>query len=179
MNVPDSRVTVPPGARSVVKICYVVEDARSAALEWVRRHGAGPFFHHAHYAVQPFDDPEMVFDHSSAFGQWGEVMVELMQVHELRPDRVRDAFLVRPGIHHVTWFAPNLAEESARLEALGWPVLLSPTTTSGTTFTYHDARKDLGHLVLLYERRESNAAHYARVRAAAEGWDGSDPIREF
>ena len=82
------------------------------------------------------------------------------------------------GIHHVTWFAPNLAEETARLEALGWPVLLSPTTSGGTTFTYFDARNDLGHLVLLYEKRESNSAHYARVRAAAEGWDGSDPVRE-
>jgi hypothetical protein len=117
-----------------------------------------------------------MFDHTSAFGRWGNVMVELIQIHEVKPEAAA-AHLMRPGLHHVTWFADSLEQESRRLEELGWPKLFSATTSGGVTFTFHDATKDLGHLVEIYERSPRVAANYDRVEAAALGWDGSDPVR--
>jgi hypothetical protein len=159
-------------------MCYLVDDVRAGAADWASRLGAGPFVLLSHIELAPFADPSITFDHSSAFGSWGNIMVELMEVHELQPASLREDFL-RPGLHHVTWFAPSLVEESRRLEQLGWPVFLSPTTPTGMTFTYHDARRDLGHFVNLYEKGEGTAAHYARVKELASGWDGSDPVREL
>jgi hypothetical protein len=157
-----------------VKVCYLVEDVRAAAADWAHRLGAGPFLVLSHIELAPFSDRSIVFDHSSAFGSWGNIMVELMQVHDLQPASLRDDFL-RPGLHHVTWFAPSLLEESERLEALGWPVFLSPTTPTGMTFIYHDARAELGHFINIYEKSD----FYLTVKSLAVGWDGSDPVRDL
>lgn len=171
----DSGLTpVLPGSRDIVKVCYLVDDARAAAADWAARLGAGPFLVISHVELAPFSDPSIVFDHSSAFGSWGNIMVELMEVHELRPASLHDAFL-RPGLHHVTWFAPSLLEESKRLEEAGWPVFLSPTTPTGMTFIYHDARNDLGHFINIYEKSD----FYATVKELAVGWDGTNPVRDI
>jgi hypothetical protein len=160
-----------PGARPIVKIAYTVTDAAGSAAHWFEAVGAGPFFVKSHIPVAPADG--VVFDHSSAFGRWGDVMVELMQIHAVEPSSAAKA-LMTLGVHHVTWFADSLESESGRLEALGWPVVLTATTAGGVTFRFHDARQDLGHLVEIYER---SPAHYAMVEGAAHDWDGQDPVR--
>jgi hypothetical protein len=162
------------GASPVVKIAYTVADAVASASRWFEAVGAGPFFVKSHIPLAPGDG--VVFDHSSAFGRWGDVMVELMEIHVVEPASAAKA-LMTLGVHHVTWFADSLDGESRRLEALGWPSVLTATTAGGVTFRFHDARQDLGHLVEIYERSPGVAAHYAMVEDAARGWDGQDPVR--
>jgi hypothetical protein len=164
------------GERPIVKVCYGVEDARAAAARWASQIGAGPFFVKDHIPMKASPDG-LVFDHTSAFGRWGDVMVELMQFHEVLPPAASEV-LVTTGLHHVTWFADSLEVESSRLQALGWPVVLRATTAGGVTFSIHDARNDLGHLVEIYERSPGVVANYARVLAASVGWNGTDPVRE-
>jgi hypothetical protein len=161
-------------SRPVVKIAYAVPDAAAAAAEWHQRVGAGPFLIKSHLPVPPRDG--IVFDHSSAFGRWGGVMLELIQVHAVEPPAAAQA-LMTLGFHHVTWFADSLQAESGRLSALGWPAVLTATTAGGVTFRFHDARRDLGHLVEIYERSPGVVSHYAMVEAAAHDWDGRDPLR--
>lgn len=164
--------------KGIVKVAYMIPDVHVAALEWAQRWGAGPFFVKMHHRLAPFPEPGWVFDHSSAFGRWGGVMVELLQIHEVRP-AAAEHILLRPGFHHVTWFAPSLPEESRRLTDLGWPVVLAAGTASGTAFTFHDASADLGHLVLIYEQTPQAIETYRTVAAAAVDWDGTDPVRPW
>jgi Glyoxalase/Bleomycin resistance protein/Dioxygenase superfamily len=163
------------GARPIVKIAYTVTDAAASAAHWFEAVGAGPFFVKSHIPVMTADSGA-VFDHSSAFGRWGDVMVELMQIHAVEPESTAEV-LMTLGVHHVTWFADSLEGESRRLEAFGWPVVLTATTAGGVTFQFHDARHDLGHLVEIYEQSPGVVAHYAMVEDAARGWDGQDPVR--
>jgi hypothetical protein len=119
----------------------------------------------AHVAGAP-----AVFDHSSAYGQWGDVMVELVQEHT--PP------LVAPGrVHHLAFMVAALPAAMAWCVERGWPELLLAETSTGQAFAFMDARDDLGHLVELYAPSDRLLAFYAAVADAAEGWDGRQPVR--
>ena len=62
-----------------VQLAYAVDDVFGAAELWAERFGAGPFFVAQHIPVTDviYRGQPGVFDHSSAYGQWGELMVEI------------------------------------------------------------------------------------------------------
>ncbi len=163
----------------VVQIAYAVEDVRSAARTFAERVGAGPFF------VRHHDLPRRVdhrgrpgsFDHSSAYGQWGDMQVELVQIHGAEPAGLADIVQRSSGIHHVATFVASIDDEQRRLTALGWPAVMTAETASGMRYAFHDARDELGHLVEIYEPSRGVLALYARVAAAGSGWQGEDPVR--
>lgn len=156
-----------------VQIAYAVTDVRAAAAARATATGAGPFvvFDHIPVPHARVRGDDAAFDHSSAYGQWGSVMVELVEEHT--PP------LVAPGsgVHHLAFRVESLDEAMAWCVQRGWPELLWAATATGQEFAFMDARADLGHLVELYEPSERLLAFYARVAALAEDWDGSDPVR--
>lgn len=155
---------------NVSQIAYAVDDVADAAAAFASRLGAGPFFvrHHPPLPCTDGDGAPGIFRHSSAYGQWDDIQVELITVHGAPR---------RSGVHHVARFVPDLDDEIARLGALGWPLVLRAETGSGTRFAFCDARADLGHVVELYEPTPALLAFYAGIRAASERWDGSSPVR--
>ena len=171
-----------PGADElgrIVQIAYAVDDVRAAARSFAERVGAGPFF------VRHHDLPRRVehrgqpgtFDHSSAYGQWGPVQVELVQIHSAEPGSLADIVQRSSGIHHVATFVPSIDDEQRRLTELGWPAVMTAETASGLRYAFHDARHELGHLVEIYEPSRGVLALYATVAAASAGWQGEDPVR--
>jgi hypothetical protein len=163
-----------------VQIAYAVDDLDAAARTWAQRSGAGPFFVVEHIAVKNvrYRGAPATFDHSSAYGQWGDVMVELVKDHTVGPSPVRDVVGEHgTGLHHLAYFVSDLVAESARLDAVGWPQALYAETNSGTAFVFHDATAELGHMIELYVASESLQGFYAMVAEAANGWDGRDPVR--
>ena len=80
-------------------IAYVVEDLVEAVEFWTTVMLAGPFFRmdpvvfdHVRYLGEP-----AVFDHSVAFGQWGSLVVELQQLHDVQPRALFDKLNVTKG----------------------------------------------------------------------------------
>ena len=159
---------------SPVQVAYATDDVHRSARRWSER-GIGPFFVIEHIALTDveIDGVDAAFDHSSAYGQWGPVMVELVQQQEPGPDPVVGA----SGIHHVASFVDDFDAASAALSADGFPRRLRATTSGGQAFAFHDARSTMGHLLEIYERTDRLAAFYAMVREASEGWTGNDPVR--
>lgn len=160
-------------------IGYVVDDLRAGVERFARTFGAGPFFgmEHLEFDEVTFEGEPALYDHSSAFGAWGEVIVELTQVHDAQPAGLRDA-LVAPGggVGHIGWLADSLEDEVARLTALG----LTPFHTGRTgpaSAVWLRGGPLLGHPVEVLQRRDELLGFYAMVRAAAADWDGSDPLR--
>jgi len=163
-----------------VQIAYAVTDVRTAAHLWAERHGAGPFFVVEHIALSSvrYRGGSASFDHSSAYGQWGPVMVELMCDHTLGPSPVADVVGVGgTGLHHVAHMVRDLDEAGRHLEHLGWPEALHATTAAGMAFAFHDAVNSLGHMIEIYESVPRLMAFYAMVAAAAVDWDGTHPVR--
>lgn len=158
--------------KNPVQIAYAVDDVRTAARTWGNL-GVGPFFVRNHIAVTNtrVDGTAGVFDHSAAYGQWGDVMLELVAIHSPAPPP--------SGLHHLAFFVDDFAAASAELVGQGWPEAIYAETPSGTPFAHFDARSDLGHFVEIYERTESMQRLYETVRLASDDWDGTNPVREF
>lgn len=156
------------------QVAYAVDDLERAAARFAERTGAGPFFVVEHIALADVRrlDGLPHFDHSSAYGQWGEVMVEL--VHEHTPP-----ITAPPGLHHVACLVADLPAAVAACTAAGWGEVLRARTTGGLEFSFCDARHELGHLVELYEPSARLLEFYAMVAAAATEWDGARPVRRL
>jgi hypothetical protein len=159
-----------------VQIAYAVDDVVSAAATWVER-GIGPFFVRQHIEVvnARLRGRPGVFDHSSAFAQWGEVMIELIHQH----DGGIDPIVGSSGIHHVAHFIDDFSAASTMLRDSGRPEVLYGETSTGMPFAFHDGLDERGHLIEIYERTPALARFYDMLRAAATNWDGSDPIRRL
>ena len=175
----EPQLNVPATLGVLTQIAYLVDDVEAAARRYAAALGAGPFLVRRNIVsrdVQHGD--EGAYTHTAAYGQWGPVMLELIEVTDVRPAPVAEAVLsLRTGIHHVANFVDDLDAASAAHEAAGHPLLMNLRTSSGIPVHFHDARATLGHLVELYEPTEHLLAHYRRVAALAVGWDGTDPVR--
>jgi catechol 2,3-dioxygenase-like lactoylglutathione lyase family enzyme len=162
-----------------VQIAYAVNDAEEAARRWAADFGAGPFFIAPHIPVtnvihrgRPSE-----FDHTSAYGQWGSVMVELVQDHGTGGTAVRDLYAPgETGLHHLAYLVDDLDEATAMLATQGFELAQS-ALAGKTRFHFVDAVEALGHFLELYEPSDALTGFYARVAAAAVDWDGHDAIR--
>lgn len=146
-----------------VQIAYAVDDVEAAASLWQERFGAGPFVtrHHIELEQVQINGQPGAFDHSSAYGQWGDVMVELVQQHTPPVGSAR-------GLHHCAYFVADVGTAQRSLEAAGYPEVLRATVLgSPTAFAFHDATATLGHLVEIYEATPRLRKFYAHIRSLA------------
>jgi hypothetical protein len=157
---------------------YVVGDLRAGVERFAGDFGAGPFFAMEHIAFDEvtFEEAPAVYDHSSAFGVWGPILVELTQVHDARPRGLARA-LTAPGggAGHVAWLADDLGVETARLERAG--LRRFHTGRTGPVAAAWFQGPPFGHPVEVLQLSEPLLGFYAHVRAAADGWDGAEPFR--
>ncbi len=165
----------------IVQIAYAVVDVRTAARAFAERLGAGPFFvrHHDLPRHVDHDGAPGGFDHSSAYGQWGALQVELVEVHSAEPTGLAEIVQRTSGIHHVATFVDSIDNEQRRLVELGWPPVMTAETASGLRYAFHDTRAHLGHLLEVYEPSAGVRKLYGMVADAAQGWTGADPVREW
>lgn len=164
-----------------VQIAYAVPDAVAAAERWAATTGAGPFFVNEHIPLTDvtYRGEPSTFDHSSAYGQWGSVMVELVQDHGTAPSPVRELFAPDVGgLHHLAFIVDDVDAELDALVAAGHEVAMSATTGGGNMrFHFVDALATHGHFFELYPPTPGLRGFYAMVANAADGWDGTDPVR--
>lgn len=166
---------------SLVQIAYRVDDLDAACREWAAAVGAGPFLLRRHLPVEATHaGAPAVYDHSAAFGQWGPVMLELIEVHACEPAPLADLMTTPIGrLNHVACFVDDLPGTSAALEERGIPLEMALTSSSGMSVHFHDARDLIGGAIELYAPTDHLRAHYARVADLARDWDGSDPVRDM
>ena len=169
---------------AVRQLAYKVNDLEAAAAAHNRAFGSGPFFvlRHIALASSVHRGVERPFDHSSAYGQWGSVMVELVMQHNPDDSALHEMFphgSGREGLHHAALFVADLGAEIAHFEAEGAALAQLSVTSGGTAFAFVDTRASLGHMLELYEPTEQLTGFYDFVAAAAQRWDGRDLLREL
>ena len=175
---------MPADATPVRQLAYFVPDAVEAARIHARRFGSGPFFVARHVPLESsiHRGKERTFDHSSAYGQWGDVMLEFVQQHGDDPSACHDIYPFgsgRYGLHHTAVFVEELDAAIAAFEADGMPLVQLSETTGGSRFAFADATATLGHMIELYEPSDLLTGFYAMVADAAKERDGADVIREL
>jgi Glyoxalase/Bleomycin resistance protein/Dioxygenase superfamily len=170
------------GSLNPVQIAYHVPDPEQAARGFARDFGWGPFFYLEHIALAAcnYRGTPATFDHSSAYGQAGELMVELITQHDDAPSVLRDRFTSDAvGIHHLAYFIPSLDDTLLEARASRIEIALDARTATGTCFAMLDLSRELGHMVELYEPAGDLLKFYRHVRRASEDWDGTEPFRRL
>jgi hypothetical protein len=165
-----------------VQIAYFVNDIREAAKRMSSITGAGPFYvidnielEWSEHRNSPCD-----FVHSSAYGQWGNIMLELVQQEDDGPSPFRDMYGVgEEGIHHVACFVDSIEETLKQYEELGYPLATRAKAKVGTEFAFIDTRKLMGHMLEIYVPDETLSGFYDLVKDASLGWDRSNLFRDI
>jgi hypothetical protein len=160
---------------------YVVDDIEATVSRLVDQLGAGPFFLIENVPLENVvsrGEPAE-FAHHSAFGfGWG-APIELIQPVSLAPERVERGFAgPRPRLQHVGYALPlaEVAELRSSLDERGLAQYLS-SQLGEVENTLHDASAALGHDVEILVDSQSLRDFFGMLRGAAEGWDGSQPLR--
>jgi methylmalonyl-CoA/ethylmalonyl-CoA epimerase len=160
---------------------YVVDDIEATVSRLVDQLGAGPFFLIENVPLENVlsrGEPAE-FVHNSAFGYCGGGAIELLEVLSLAPERVQKGFSgPRPRIHHVAYVLPptEVADLRSSLDDRGLTEYLSSQLGEVET-TLHDASAALGHDIEIHVESEGLRDFFEMVRAGADGWDGSEPLR--
>lgn len=160
---------------------YAVDDIEATVGRLADQLGAGPFFLVERVpleSVRSRGEPA-TFAHDSAFGMCGGGPIELMEIIELAPERVERGFSrPRPGVHHVAYAVPPQDVRCLRrtLDERGMPEYLS-ARLGELDVTFHDGSASLGHDIEVHVDSEGLRGFFALIRAGAEGWDGSEPLR--
>jgi len=163
-----------------VQNAYYVPDIEKAARHYAEVFGWGPFFVLEHIPLEfaKYRGDPAEFDHSSAYGQAGDLMIEFITQHNDGPSAVRDMYAPdESGLHHVAHFVTDLAASVRAFETLGYDVALEARTTTGVDFVMVDACDTLSHMIELYEPNEALRGFYSYVKHKAADWDGTDPVR--
>jgi hypothetical protein len=167
-------------SRPAVQIAYFVSDIREAAARMNTTFGAGPFhiIERIQLAKGEHRGRDCPFVHSSAYGQWGNVMMELVQQDEEGPSPFRDMYGPgEQGLHHVATFVDDVGAAIAAYAEHGLPLAARAETLTGTEFAFIDATATLGHMIEIYVPDKGLRGFYDFVRQSAHEWDGADPIR--
>lgn len=163
-----------------VQIAYHVPDPEAAAEHYARIFGWGPFYVMRHIPLEfaRYRGRDAVFDHTSAYGQAGNIMIEFITQHGDEASALRDMYAKNEsGVHHVAYFVPDLAGAVSEFQGLGYELPLEARTTTGVDFTMVDTSQLLGHMLELYERRDDLDKFYSYIRHKAQDWDGKKPVR--
>jgi hypothetical protein len=171
-----------PKVGPFVQLAYFVADAEAAARRWAREFGAGPFFLMEHIPLENaiHRGTPAALDHTSAYGQLGSVMIELIQQHGEYPSVFRDMYAPGDyGLHHMARFARDFDAELARLRGLGYATAMTASTALGSRFAFADATAEFGHMLEVYEDEPGMRGFYAMIANVSQGWDGTDPVRSL
>jgi catechol 2,3-dioxygenase-like lactoylglutathione lyase family enzyme len=165
-----------------VQFAYHVPDPAAAARHYAAAFGWGPFFlmEHIPLARSMYRGQRAVFDHSSAYGQAGSLMIEFITQHGDQPSALRDLYsATQSGLHHVASFVPDLPAALAAFRGRGYEAALEARTATGVEFEIIDTSRELGHMIEIYEPVGQLKRFYQHVRKASHDWDGRDPVRRL
>jgi len=167
-------------AGNIVQIAYFVNDIRTAAIEMNRVFSSGPFYLYENIELKnvTYRGNAATLDHSSAYGQSGNIMIEFIQQNSEGPSAFRDMYTEgEEGIHHVAMFVNNVREEIHRLKKLGFQVANHFFTRAGVEVVFIDTTETLGHMTELYAPVKPLKKFYSMIASAAADWDGKELFR--
>ena len=160
----------------VVQIAYHVTNVREAAARMRDQFGAGPFILSENIRLQTATHRGFPTDfvHTSAYGQWGKVMVELvLQEDDSMNTPFRDMYSKNEeGLHHTAIFVDHFDDAVKHFEANKLSLATRCITEKGgVEFGFIDATKTLGHMIEIYESSPPLLSFYEMVKSISIDWD--------
>jgi Glyoxalase/Bleomycin resistance protein/Dioxygenase superfamily len=164
----------------VRQIGYVVKDLDKALAGWVEL-GVGPWFvirgmpQRVLYRGEPCE-----IRLSLALANSGEMQIEVIQQEDDTPS-IFTEFLSsgREGFHQLAYWTADFEATMRAVEETGWPIVWSGGEDVGTRFAYAEPPGCPATVIEIMELTDASAGMAKFVRDAADGWDGSEPIRNL
>lgn len=168
----------------VIQIAYVVPDIRAACRQHAALFGTGPFYVASNipFSSSRYRGKDASFNHSSAFSQWGDVMIEFMQREDDAPSVLTDVLdrtQGRASMHHKAIFVPDPADTAARFAQSGHDIAFHGTLTAGIEVFMVDTLDLYGHMIELYAPSQIVRDFFGMVRDSSAAFDGNDLLRDF
>ncbi|MBS0625607.1 MAG: VOC family protein [Verrucomicrobia bacterium] len=159
---------------------YVVDDLEHGVERFAAATGAGPFLaiEHMRFDEVTYRGGPAAYDHSSAFGAYGELLVEITQVFSAEPPELEETLAGRRGLGHLGFLVDDPGAAAAQFAAAGSEVFHTGRTGPASA-TWLTGGELFGHSIELLRRAPELEGFYAQVRAAAADWDGTEPLRRI
>ena len=164
----------------IVQNGYVVQDLERAVHHWANVVGVGPFFllEHVAFARLQLRGRPAKLDMSVAVAYWGTIQVELIVQHDDAPS-IYSEFAARhgSGLQHVGVMTDSVARDLERLRQQGIQPVQWGSTANGIEFAYVATDLHQGGMIELIESGPAINGFFEMARAAAQNWDGTQPLR--
>lgn len=163
----------------VMQIAFVPADFDAALRHWTQVMGVGPFFLLENIQL---DDSRYLGApntclFSIALAYWGDLQVELIRQENDAPSIYRGA--AGQGLHHICLITDDIAAARATAEAAGATVLVEGKVGADGAVIYVDSGGGPGSIVEVLQPATGMLDLFAMIRAAAQDWDGSEPLRRL
>jgi hypothetical protein len=166
----------------IVQIAYTVKDIARGMADFSARLKLGPWFvtgpfvpSRGVYRGQPTD-----MSLTLAVAYSGHVMVELIEQHDDKPSVYQETIRTTGyGFHHFGICSRDFDADVARYEAAGCPVVFSDVSPRGVRIVYVDTSATLPGMLEIIEATDALEAIYHSYFAAAQNWNGEDPVRRW
>ena len=164
----------------IAQLGYVVRDIETAVRVWAEKLRIGPWFYNPKLALTSYRFRAVAYEDieiSYALSNSGGMQIELIQQRCVTPSLYLE-YLARygEGLQHVcVW-----PEDYDAAYALALQSGLTPAqegTFGRIRFVYFDDAAHGGTSLELSEMISARRPAIARIRDAAAGWDGTNPIR--
>jgi hypothetical protein len=177
MNASTTPASLPGPIR---QIGFVVTDLDKALESWVAL-GVGPWYvlngqhQRALYRGEPCEVTLRI-----AFANSGDMQIEVIQQENDTPS-IYTEFLSAEGdgFNQFAYWATDFDAAVQSAQNAGWPVVWSGGENDGVRYAYAALPAGPASIIEIMELNEATTGLAEFVRAAAAGWDGSDPIRSL
>ncbi len=170
-----------PTDRTIFQNAWVVTDVEAACMKWVNEMGVGPFFI-TDYTPEMFDSityrgAPAELSMRIGIAQAGPVQIELIQPLT-EQCAYRDSVVEgESGFHHMCVWTHDFDADYQYFERLGYQAANTGRIGETTQFAYFDTRPLMGCMMEVVTYSDATAARFKEFANAAEGWDGSNPLR--
>ena len=161
---------------------YVVDDIEAAMDYWSRTLGIGPWFYNERVPIKNYTYRGERYEvhNSVALANSGPLQMELIQTRNDAPSMYRDFRQAGcTGLQHVAYWTQDYDADMERLLRQGFQPVMSGEVGERGRFVYFDTEYHPGTVIELSEVAGPKGKMFDLIRAASEGWDGSDPVRPF
>jgi hypothetical protein len=177
MKAPTSPPTLPGPIR---QIGFVVTNLDEALAPWLAL-GVGPWYvlrgqhQRALYRGAPCEVTLTI-----AFANSGDMQIEVIQQENDTPSIYTEFLTAKgAGFNQLAFWAEDFDVTVASIHDAGWPVVWSGGEGDGVRYAYAVPPDGPAAIIEIMELNAATAGLGEFIRAAADGWDGSDPIRNL
>ncbi|MDR6478877.1 catechol 2,3-dioxygenase-like lactoylglutathione lyase family enzyme [Burkholderia sp. OAS925] len=166
-----------------MQLSFVVPNLQEALKFWTETVRVGPFIviedlGDRHFFYRGKESPVKIL---IGFSYIGDTQIELIEQINSAASPYTD-FLDggRQGLHHIGFWPDDCEKARLELDRCGFEeVLVIQASDGGNKVTYHNGPAHIGAMFEIAPMTPERAKHFAGLKALADNWDGTRPVRWF